>query len=26
MDVESTEYKPGLDLFEPCDPPKHGSP
>ena len=24
MEVESVEYKPQLDLFEPCDPPKHG--
>ncbi|HEX5130067.1 MAG TPA: hypothetical protein VFV90_09990, partial [Usitatibacter sp.] len=25
MEVESVEYKPALDLFEPCDPPKHAS-
>jgi lipid A ethanolaminephosphotransferase len=26
MEVESVEYKPDLDLFEPCDPPKHRPP
>ena len=26
MEIETVEYKPALDLFEPCDPPEGGRP